>query len=95
MIQTILGLYVAIQTNDMVGGVIYFCRLNLDSRGHELSENVWVEGSLRPDYDKSGFENENRLLVRGEEGGGNTRDRSVPDGSDNNPPQPYPAPNPG
>ena len=47
-----------------------FCP-NLDSWNNELSENVWVEGSLTPRYGKSGFENENRLLVQEEgEGGG-------------------------
>ena len=46
----------------------------------ELSENVWVEGALRLEYDKSGNYNNNCLLA--EEKKENTRDRSVPDGSD-------------
>ena len=61
----------------------------MDSSHHELSENVWIEGSLRPEYGKSGFENENSFLAEEEEERKkekkeeNTRDRSVPDGSDN------------
>ena len=62
---------------------LYFCfRPNLDSWHHELSENVWVEG-LRPEYGKSGFEKENRLLAEEKEKEKeNNRDRSVPVGSD-------------
>ena len=32
-----------------------------------MPENVWIEGSLRPEYGKSGFENENSLLAEWEE----------------------------
>ena len=47
-------------------------------------KNVWVEGSLRPEYGKSGLENENCLLAKKKKKKKeNTRDRSVPDGSDN------------
>ena len=59
---------------------------------HELSENVWVEGTLRLEYGKSGIYNSNRLPAekkkkkkkkKKKEKKENTRDRSVPDGSDN------------
>ena len=55
----------------------------------ELSENVWVEGTLRLEYGKSGIYNNNRLPAekkkkkkKKKEKKENTRDRSVPDGSD-------------
>ena len=50
-----------------------------------MFENVWVKGSLRPAYFKSGFEKEYRLLDEKEkeekkkEENENTRNRSVPD----------------
>ena len=47
---------------------------------HELSENLWVKGTLRLEYAKSGFENQNHLPVEKK----NTSDRSVPDVSDKN-----------
>ena len=53
---------------------------------HELSENVWVEGTLRLEYGKSGIYDSNRLLAekkKKKEKEENTRDRTVPDGSDN------------
>ena len=55
----------------------------------ELSENVWVGGTLRLEYGKSGIYNSNRLPAKKEKKEKkekekeNTRDRSVPDGSDN------------
>ena len=69
---------------------------------HELSENVWVEGTLRLEYGKSGIYNNNRLPAEKKEEKEekekkekeekekkeqeeNTRDRSVPNGSDKNP----------
>ena len=87
---------------------------NLGSWRHELSENVWVEGTLRLECGKSGIYNNNRLPAEKkeekeekekeekekalrikiayrsekeeekEEKKENTRDRSVPDGSNNN-----------
>ena len=49
---------------------------------------MWVEGTLRLEYGKSGIYNNNRLSAEEEEKEKekkeeNTRDRSVPDGSDN------------
>ena len=55
---------------------------------HELSENVLVEGTLRLEYGKSGIYDNNRLPAKKKkkekekEEKENTRDRSVPDGSD-------------
>ena len=54
----------------------------------ELSENVWVGGTLRLEYGKSGIYNSNRLPAKKKEEKKkekkeNTMDRSVPDGSDN------------
>ena len=34
---------------------------------HELSENVWVEGTLRLEYGKAGIYNSNRLPAEKEE----------------------------
>ena len=61
----------------------------MNSYYHKLSENVWVEGTLRLEYGKSGIYNSNRLPAekkkkkKKKEKKENTRDRSVPDGSDN------------
>ena len=50
---------------------------------------MWVEGTLRLEYGKSGIYNSNRLPAekkkkkKKKEKKENTRDRSVPDGSDN------------
>ena len=49
---------------------------------------LWVEGTLKLEYGKSGIYNNNRLPAEKEEKEEkkeeNTRDRSVPDGSDKN-----------
>ena len=42
---------------------LYFLQ-SVDSWHHELSENVWVEGTLRLEYGKSGIYNNNRLPAK-------------------------------
>ena len=52
---------------------IIICKRPVDpdhhSREASPSEKYGLTRSLRPEYGKSGFENENRFLVREEEGG--------------------------